>query len=257
MITETPATGVANVYEMLKSAGIVLNMAYNLDGETILGHYLQSLVPTESTDDGIQWDVVGTFAQYDPTQTGGENPLNAKTQWTMRPNIRQIPVDVDSNGVPVRNSAGQRFTQPLTRDYNDGIINVVRNEASIDPALLAAVEQKVNDDLFLGVFPAKTCRFVSAEVSNGFGPDGTPYVTVQYQFALKWSTWVVKLLDQGTVHLESGKQKPNYSSGGVTIKSDPSLLDGSGGLLADGADPVYREFEPYEAIDFSIFNFVL
>lgn len=242
------------VYTIMPTISVTLGMAH----PSLTGHYLKTMAARQSSDDGEQWEVTGTFSQYDPTLTGGANPLDAAPKWVMRSNTRQIPLDVDATGAAIRNSAGQRFTQPVTRDFNEPLVVVTRNEVMPDVEAIGALDQTINSGVFLGVFPAKTCRFVGWEIAavNTHPAVGT-YRTVQYTFAVKYDTWQVRILDQGTARLVGGKRRPIYAdeSTKATIKSDPTMLDGSGGVLGDSADPVYLPFDVYEEADFDLFGF--
>lgn len=249
--SDDPAKGQDVIYDALKANGIELNMAH----PTVPGHYLRTIQLDETSEDGLQWEAVGTFSQYDPGSTGGSDPLSAKAQFSVRSNIRQVPVDVDLDGKPVRNSARQRFAVPVTRDANDPVLTVVRNEEAVDPLFLKGLENTVNGTDFMG-YPAGTVRYVTHEITSQRDPLGNPYVQVSYQFNVNLDGWIAKPIDQGTVHLEDGVQEPNYTEDWKAIRQDPVFLDGAGGVLAEDAEAVYLEFTIYEEVDYAtIFNF--
>lgn len=253
--TGDPGVDEQDVYDAMVAEGFPLGVAH----PSIVGHYLKSYSIKESADDCTQWEVVGTYSQYDPAITGGTNPLAAKAQWTIRSNMRQVPVLVDANGDRVVNSAGEAFTQPATREFNEPVLVVTRNQAAIGPALIAMIaslDNKVNAGPFLGVFPPKTCRFVGWDIAtNETHPIAGEYVTVQYQFKVKYDTWTIKLVDHGRNQLIGGKRKPIYTKDKTAIKSETTLLDGAGRVLGDDLPAVELAFEFYESADFETFGF--
>ena len=93
---------------------------------------------------------------------------------------------------------------------------------------------------------------------NSAYENGLYYWSVQYSLLWNPDLWIPTLiLDQGFYY----KDYLNGSGGALglfaardasgALMSSPILLNGSGGKLADGADPEYIPFVEYETVDFN------
>lgn len=167
------------------------------------------------------------------------------------------PIERDINGNPILNSADEVPDPKPQKEIDDLIYRVTRNEPIFDPLIARQYKGSINDDEFLG-FPAKTCRI---NQYKGKRMKSGPYYywTVTYEVQIraymlvdgKLETWKLRLLDQGfreKVGENDNDNKPKYElikdKDGNPL-SEPTLLNGLGKKLADGAVPIYREWDLY------------
>ncbi len=190
-----------------------------------------------------------------------DNPL--EQDWTISWDslITNEEIDRDNTGAAIRHSSGETPDPAITEDIHDLILRVGRNEASYDPLLAHQFNGAINNDIFYGFNPGFVkCAYIKADrarVASMF------YYQAQYElhFRLRppipgtpYIGWIRRVLDQSyTTKSEDGTITVITDSKGKQLPQ-PSLLDGFGGLLAEGADPVFLEFVTRRQMNFSILN---
>ncbi|GAH64211.1 unnamed protein product, partial [marine sediment metagenome] len=94
------------------------------------------------------------------------------------------PIAHDIYGKPITNSAGDSFDPPPTRDFDDLVLRVVRNEPEFNALRAAEYKGAVNSDVFLGFAPG----IVRIEVFSGVKQytAGLVYWKVTYEFYIRW-----------------------------------------------------------------------
>jgi hypothetical protein len=202
--------------------------------------------------DGCTWEVTFEYGPYDPT-IHPENPLDqpAEIAWTFAP-FESI-ADEDVNGDAIVNSAGDYFDPPVMKDDSQPVLTITRNEPTFDPLLAAECRDKTNDAPFLGSAPG-TVKVMDISGDRQWNAQCQWYWKVRYEFKFDKKTWTRTLLDQGVMELDPGGTHQQVIQNSGVPSASPSLLDGSGHVLAHGSPPVYLDFDIYEPIDFGQFN---
>ena len=228
--------------------------------ETDTGSFVQSIEVAEdggSSSGGMQWLVTVKYGPYDATQFSA-----TAVDWPIRVSFGGNHYDkvvwFDQAGNAIRNSAGDPFDSPITRDDTRSVITVERNElvSAFDLTLAESYRDKVNNATWNG-FDAKTVKCSSITT----GPpqqdaNGAIFYVVTYVFEIDRDTWKKSLLDQGLCQLDSSspaRQTPITDANGQPV-TEAVPLDGSGHRLASNATPVQLDFDVYPAVDFGVFN---
>lgn len=194
------------------------------------------------------------------------DPLDAEWEIEFDFAASSEPIERDINGNPILNSADETFDPKPQKEVDDLIYRITRNEAVFDFAQARLYKGSVNEDDFLG-FPAKTCR-INQYKARRMKTGPYYYWTVTYEIQIrafllvdgKLETWRRRLLDQGfreKVGENDDDGKPKYAlikdQDGNPL-SEPTLLDGLGKKLSDGATPVYKEWDLHNTKNFATLN---
>lgn len=232
---------------------------FQLNGEVDLGSYCQSVAVSEVAETAtLVWDVV---LEYGPLDIGQfpSNPVDWPLKVSTQTVYRERAMDFDASGVPIRNSAKQRFGDPITHEFTDYIITCKRNElvAAFDLGLAYDHQNKINNALWNN-FPARTvlCRSITVGDEQYDSTARVWYYTVTYVFETNRDTWRKKVLDQGFCELDAGsppRLKRILGPDGQPL-DEPVPLDGNGHRLATNAAPVILTFDMLFEVDFSIFD---
>lgn len=222
------------------------------------------------SNDGKIWIVdveydTDTKSEDEQEQEEPDNPLNEQPDVEWDSDQFSKPLNKDLDGKAVTNSADEPFDPLPEVDDARNVLRVTRNEAANPVFLAQSYANAVNSDTFLGAgagyVKAKPVRAVrqTKRLKDGFLQ---VYWRCSYEFHFKDptgdETWDLELLDQGYRTLgDSGDGVERYSQ--VLDSADlplakPVLLDGSGGELASGAEPKFRNFKAYRRKSFAAFN---
>lgn len=234
-----------------------LRDSYSISGiESDANAYVQTIEAEPIVDQGasIVYAVTVNYGPLDPGEMAEALDRKIRIQFSFNKFERIVWIDEDGN--PIRNSAGDPFGDPVTRDDSRPIIVVTRNEDvnDFDVTLAGQYQDVVNDDTW-NTFPARTVKCTEIRTSEERKDPSTNlyYYEVTYVFEVKWDTWTRKILDQGFAYLDGGVRKPFLDADQQPI-SDPRLLDGLGAELPDGDPPVELDFRTYPDADFAVFN---
>lgn len=202
----------------------------------------------EATFEYFEWNGTGTI----------DSPLDIVPIPIWRTEEVEIPLDIDFNSVAIRNSAGYRFSPPLTHTISRSVLVYERNEQDFSEALAQLWRNKCNSLEWNG-YAAKTvhCRNLSGEPL--FDPNIGVYYKVHYEFEF-YNPWNADP-DMATRRvLDASWQDKNGNAIFATDGTQPSeipLLDGTGLKLAASADPVFLDFQVRDTVDFAGLNIVL
>jgi hypothetical protein len=173
------------------------------------------------------------------------------------------PIFEDTDGVPILNSAGERFDPLPEAERGELTLRYIRNEASINLTQIREYQNSVNSDTFTVAGVAVPARVAKLTIRPGRKTEenGFTYYPIEYHFKFKADEWRVELLDVGLSEwfestIEGVKiRRPILDEQGLEITS-PIRLDGLGGALPD-ADPseYVGPFKFYAEKDFSVFSF--
>lgn len=198
-----------------------------------------------------------TVVEVVVTYTSIADPL-AQTpviEWTFGNEAGEFQEDKD--GLVIANSAGEPFDPGLNREYHDLILRVSRNEETYLPTQASIYRGAVNADTFNSFDPGQVkCMVYSARPARVGAQE---YFAVTYEFQMRTAEsdplnigWLRRLQDMG--------YRTKDAQGVVTVITDddgkalsePTPLDGSGAVLAEGDDPVFLEFRDYDLLPFNI-----
>ena len=190
------------------------------------------------------------------------------------------PIDTDTEGLPITNSAGEAFDPPITKDHSDLVISYTRNERTYDMSVAADYKDAVNSDTFLGfppghvlitIFnsvPMQAANLIYYRVSREFRVRLDEVKTRDSGGAIQTQVfgWVKRIRDEGFRERDgtdldgSPKYKPIKDSEGTHL-SQPHLLDGSGNKLPDAdinnpplPETCFLKFDVLKKRAFSVLN---
>lgn len=183
-----------------------------------------------------------------PSQASDPNPLNRPTRWVARTVKYQEAVEKDIYGGRLRNSAGEPFDPPPTRQRARLKLHCVRNKANFNVLQMADYVGAVNSKTFLGFGPRELyLDDIGAEQNF---ENGYRFVTVEFDLIVNRRGWFLEPLDAGYSELISDKLRPIHIHGQRPQR--PMPLNGGGLKLAAGGTPVYGPPRyVYEELDFA------
>jgi hypothetical protein len=230
------------------------------------GHYPH---PDLGSTAVLVWALTVSYGPWNPLNSFDENPLDQPPRFRLEPQTVERPIDVDADGNPVVNSAGDPFDPGPVEEVTQYILTVLRNEKDIDlnALMLLSGRSRINNAEWNG-FPEKTVKSLPIKIPERLFYQGNPdvvgdgflYFPMEYSFHINFDTWTVKLINQGFGELATAsgvtKRRAILDSSGQPATT-PVLLDSSGHPLAqpiDHTNVVILPFEVYTAIDFTIFD---
>jgi len=236
---------------------------------TILSALAVNRTNTKSTDN--TYEVVYT---YEPNQdpddgsSGGGVPNTIQKNRSIRIGYGNdtIPFEKDRNGVPILNSARQKFRNlPLIEKAYDVLTlsdRVSYNRLNLD--LLSLYRNKINNAIFFG-FGIEKVKLINYGANSGFD-NGVPYLDISLDFAVK-DTWDINILDVGRVESVEPLAVAGGESAGAgfafAVKAVRNVIDnnglpvaedvpfnGKGQKLKQGENLVFINFKPFQTVNF-------
>lgn len=203
--------------------------------------------------DGLQWVATCEYGPYDANEKPA-NPLERPIELSWDGAQFERIADIDADGKPIVNSAGDLFDPPVTIDDSRPILSITRNERYFDPDLADMFRDAVNLDEWFG-FPPETVKVAKLVARLTKDQDIGYFYVVSYEFAINRDGWVRKILDQGFRELngDGTATKAIVDKKGQPL-SAASLLNGEGKKLAVGSEPVSLEFKTYKRVSFALLN---
>lgn len=158
------------------------------------------------------------------------------------------------------NSARFPFDPPAMTTVSRPVLSVTKNAPIATLEYLLALKNAVNVIPWRGV-PARCAKVLKVEHDGGKQLNGFPYVTTQWEIALDPDTFDLRLLDAGFGQIKTrfdalGAPKQvfvRFMDANNEVMDEPTLLNGAGGALKPGDDPVFRRGIPRQVrlIDFN------
>lgn len=164
-----------------------------------------------------------------------EDPFARPTQYRWRPVTQSEQVDIDADGNPILNSAGDPFSNPLQGFLNTYILEATRNEPAFNAPMAVQYQNTVNADAFTlagnTIQPGEAlCTGIFPQSSYTLSQE---YVEVTYQFEIRErltlnggarvTAHVFRVLDQGRQAFIHGLKKVAiYNTNGDG--AEPSLV---------------------------------
>lgn len=174
---------------------------------------------------------------------------STKIQWSTWTETEAPQTDLD--GELFKNSAGDLYDPPPTRENKNLQCVITRTQGTLDVNWLNNLNDCLNNTAFtLGgkEFAAKTLKVsISAEYPAG-SSGGKWQVTITIQH--KKNGWDWSILDAGYRQLVSGEPHHIIDAFGMRV-SKPRPLDGSGFVLGAMDPPVYNSFRKHYVTDFA------
>ena len=203
---------------------------------------------------GSVWSVT---IDYSTQSDDKKNPLEADLEVTYGSQQFTRQVDKDRNDEALLNSARDAFNPSVEKEDSRDTLTFLRNESFYDPFLARMFKGKINLDNFYGYQPG-TCKVFDITAQPQKFSDGTKYYKVTYIVHVNLDGFQPKLLDQGYRYLNDDDEQVHITvendKGQKTQVTSPKLLDGEGGILADGGDPFFIDADIYEEVAFAGMN---
>ena len=152
------------------------------------------------------------------------------------------PIDRDKYGKAIVNSAGEQFDPPITKKFYDLGIRIQSNEGGYSETDAAAAIGQINTRSFRG--HAKGTVMCTDYSGTPQWHNGWKYWVVNKEYRVRLDGWDSRILDAGFRSLVNGKLVEITDENGVK-RSEPSLLNGSGGVAPVGSTGVFLDFEIY------------
>lgn len=217
--------------------------------------------PTKREDSPYYWDVEVDYDE--PSNTDPNNPGGSPTdptQWMMQVEVswvkRQIPCEKDINNKSICNSANEPYMPPPNIDREDMRIAMTLYLPYLMLDDMMTYNNTINSTAWCGIPVGQGKLSVTArkeKVNNE--------IYYQHTFIVEVNTdgWALKLIDKGLQHLvkPDGSEETSSAPGsgdkvmaitdanGMPVRS-PMLLNGAGGKLAAGANPVIFPANGYD-----------
>tara|TARA_R110002124_G_C8846985_1_gene506028 strand:- start:193 stop:1026 length:834 start_codon:yes stop_codon:yes gene_type:complete len=246
VITDSQYDG---AYLAAAAPGLSIGDTYSTTTESDTLSFVRSVTSECTSPDGKSWRVT---ADYGPlADSTAQNPLNAEleVEWSFSQFTRAT--DQDIYGDPILNSAADVFSEAVEIDDSRPILKIVKNEASFNALLAYYYKDAVNAQPFYGG-ARKTVKVQSISSKRLFDATYGYYWKTSLEFAFNPLGWKKIILDQGYREIVNNKKK-NILVQGVPV-NEPALLDGYGEQLPVNGQPVFREYEVYRPLPFSVFN---
>lgn len=207
----------------------------------------EKIVANQDKDNPLFWIVIADFST---ASANAEDPLNEEPEkeWRQVKYKKAIFKDRDDNSIV--NSAGEPFLPPREIELHYWRLTYTRNEASFEPGVFDDYIDALNAVAWKGRAPF-TVKVESIEAKRMKGRNGW-FWKVTYVIAWNDDGWAIEILDRGRNELIAGVLTPIQATG-TGIPSE-KLLDGTGRVLAVGADPIYLPFDVLHLQDINDLN---
>ncbi len=219
----------------------------------------------ESTGDYLHFIVSVEYGAYSVVWAGGgpdQNPLLQPIDVEWGWNSHEVVADIDINGNPIVNTAGDPYDPPLIEDDPRPTMSVTRNEPFIDFDLILAYRNAINNDQF-SIAQPYFCRTLNIQPKSVFHHQIGWYYQVKYEFeflspignsAGNINGFRRTVLNQGLNALSKSDGKPyRVTYKGLPV-TDPVLLD-KDGHYDNKVQPLYNVYQTKLELPFSQFNF--
>jgi hypothetical protein len=260
------APGLPRMYDPFVSAG----------GSLDAGALVREILP-EPTDNLKVWRVTVRYSS-DVESLLNANPLLRPAEVSYDTVGVAIPVTWDKDGLAIKNSAGEPFDPPVEMEEHRLVVRISRNLPDGVWGALAALPYcgAINSAPFLGL-PAYCVKCVRLPATR-LHENGKLFWKVDAEFHVRrlrepngkdrisaaagggvrsWTAW---LLDRGYNRLKSTGSgvvlTPVQDPVSFQPSSTPRLLDGNGGQLSPGFQPVYRGYDYLPELDFNALGLV-
>jgi len=269
---------------IVRATGIpLLYSSFQFGGETDFFNIMRNYTAERLGDGSLHWEVTCHYSTPEPESNDAAHggTKNEKQGENDNPTVALPEIDVafekfqevvwyvydltTKKLTPCKASNGQVYDPPPMRDASRMIITITRNESILapHPGLGLQYMDTVNSDVWFGLLPNQVkCQSITAkrqtkQLSIGGVPTILPYLSCSYKFEAR-PTWQTRLLDQGAYWINKKilDDPTTWVKRKFIVEGHPVVgpLDGFGGKLADGANPVFNTFQFYNTLPFSALN---
>lgn len=151
----------------------------------------------------------------------------------------------------IASSAGEPYDPVQEIDDTRYMLRMSHNQDSVNIPLWATYRDAINSDNYFGLPPFTVKIETPGAIRKLYrATDDLPYYNVTWELAVNMDTWRLKLYDYGMYKLIGDELEQLSDLKGVPLTS-PRLLDGNGGVLPVGDDPVQLpELSVYKELPF-------
>jgi len=192
------------------------------------------------------------------SSTQEDDPLDEPAVYSWSDAASTEPVDEDADGNALVNAAGEPFDPPLTKDFEDPVLTITRNQASFDPDVKLDYGNSVCAEVFWGAAIGRA-RMTSIKGDEQAGSPAywTCVYVIQFRFLTATDTpaskaWYWRVLNHGFRYIGSGSKTYAFLDTNGQPLSQPSLLAADGSPLAASADPVWLYFRKYPSKEWAV-----
>lgn len=225
--------------------------------------------PKRKAENSPLWEVSVDYETPDPKdgeQKDGqsENPTIELPEVSTSFEDFELPItkfyNIDTEEIQApKASNGEIYDPPLMRRESRLVLTISRNEDlySPHPATSILYQNCVNSDRFWSAAPGQViCKGITAARQTKQLANGSVFAYLKVSYTFQFArTWDLEQLDHGNFYKDDmAPDAPKIfftSVEGFPIKG---LLDGAGGKLPDGEDPVYQIYRPYRRLPYRLLN---
>jgi hypothetical protein len=236
------------------------NPYFGANGTVDLGSWCKRVRPRQDTQDPYLWHVECLYdSKIDrPDLNLIENPLLRPADISWDGVAVMKPLEKDREGTPITSSATERFDPPAESEDFRMLLRIERNLATYRALLYHTYFNAVNSDPWMSFQPGQV-RCMKISGTRQF-ENGIFFWRTTYEFQIRQGTesqkhidaWALKILDRGYFHVNAqGKRALMRDLVTGALLSTPALLNGTGGRLAAGGEPVFMTYYIYPELPFS------
>jgi hypothetical protein len=211
----------------------------------------------------ISYEATANYASipYDEDENPEGDPTLERPEISYSSVTTQVETDVDVDGDPIANAAGELYTGVMM-DVTDAVIIIKKRYAFFSPAAFSVYRNKVNDNTFMG-YPAGRLRvtnLIPQEVrqANKIFWEVTVELTDRQPLTddvTDDKAWWIRKRNEGFYQLiaPANKRQRCLDENNEPVTA-PAPLSAAGVQIDDDATPNFLYFEIYKPIDFSEMN---
>jgi hypothetical protein len=228
----------------------------NIDGSFDTEALVKKVTEKQEDEDPNTWLVTVEYSSSteDPDY-GKEEPLDRPSEINWGSTKVHVPAVKDIFDEAIVNSADDPFNPPIEEEQCRVTLQIVKNQIAFDGPNLGTFVNHVSSAPFFG-FDTGEVKCVGIGAQRQY-ERGQFFWKVTYDFECRpgegLDAWSAVVLDRGFNQLEpfpKGRTPIRDKVTGAQF-STPTLLDGTGQILDQDADPVYLTFVIYPTADFN------
>lgn len=227
--------------------------------------YVNEIRASPEEGDALGWIVTVQYGPYSALWCGGgpkQNPLLQPIDVTWGMSKNEIVADMDLNGKPILNTAGDPWDPPIMEDDPRPIMTVVRNEATWNLPLLVQYRNAINSDPFAGFDPLFVRVLAMSSKSVCHQDVGWYYQsTYEFEFKSPQGQFVGKNGYRRTVY-NQGMRAISQTSGQLITPSingipitHPIPLTRQGYRAKPTDAPYWNVYQTHPELPFAVFQF--
>jgi hypothetical protein len=242
---------------------------YSFGGETDTAAFFDGATPRYQSEDE-SWKVWLVEARFATSKSSTRDPQDPPDDpLAEAPIIRTFAhktkkaILKDRDGRMIASSAGEPYDPVQERDATRYMLRIIMTQLDVNPPFYARYRDAINDDPFFGCAVETVKVEVPGAIDVLYG-GGRKYYKVLWEFAIRsaenlspaapyphYDDFNLTLYDYGMCKLLDGELISLKDKLGRPLTS-PRLLDGEGGVLSPGFEPVPLDpFQQYRKLPFA------